>query len=94
MAVRRLAGPELASAVRAKVDAQAAAGRFQGAVLAARNGKVLYSDAKGLATGRATRSTARHALPHGIDEQDVHRTAIMQLVQAGRVRLDAPLGST
>ena len=49
LAVRRLSEADLASAVRAKVDAQAAGGRFQGAVLVARGGKVIYSEAKGLA---------------------------------------------
>ena len=93
MAVRRLAGPELASAVRAKVDAQAAAGRFQGAVLAARNGKVLYSDAKGLADRESNTLNALDTrFRMGSMNKMFTGTAIMQLVQAGRVRLDAPLG--
>ena len=53
LAVRRLSEAELASAVRAKVEAQAAGGRFQGAVLVARGGKVIYSEAKGLADREA-----------------------------------------
>ena len=74
LAVRRLSEADLASAVRTKVDAQAAGGRFQGAVLVARDGKVVYSEAKGLADRETgTPNTPGDAFPHGLDEQDVHR---------------------
>ena len=94
MAVRRLSEAELASAVRAKVDAQAAAGRFQGAVLVARNGTVIYSDAKGLADREnRTPNTLDTKFRMGSMNKMFTATAVMQLVQAGKVKLDAPLGT-
>ena len=94
MAVRRLSEAELASAVRAKVDAQAAAGRFQGAVLVARNGTAIYSDAKGLADREnRTPNTLETKFRMGSMNKMFTATAVMQLVQAGKVKLDAPLGT-
>jgi CubicO group peptidase (beta-lactamase class C family) len=94
MAVRRLSAPELVAATKAKVDAQAAAGRFQGAVLVARNGKVVYSDAKGLAD-RATETpnTLDTRFRMGSMNKMFTATAVLQLVQAGKVKLDAPIGT-
>jgi CubicO group peptidase (beta-lactamase class C family) len=93
MAVRRLSESELASAVRAKVDSQSAAGRFQGAVLVARNGKVIYSDANGLADREnRTPNTLDTKFRMGSMNKMFTATAVLQLVQAGKVRLDAPLG--
>ena len=94
LAVRRLSEAELASAVRAKVDAQAAGGRFQGAVLVARNGRVIFSEAKGLADRDAgTPNTLETRFRMGSMNKMFTATAIMQLVQAGKVKLDAPLGT-
>lgn len=94
MAVRRLSEAEIASAVRAKVDAQAAAGRFQGAVLVARNGKVIYSDAKGLADREnRTPNTLDTKFRMGSMNKMFTATAVLQLVQAGKVKIDAPLGT-
>ena len=92
--VRRLSGADLTSAVRAKVDAQAAGGRFQGAVLVARDGKVLYSEAKGLAdreSGSPNSLDTRFRM--GSMNKMFTATAILRLVQAGTVKLDAPLGT-
>jgi len=94
LAVRRLGDAELAAAVRAKVDAQAAAGRFQGAVLVARRGTVIYSDAKGLADREArTPNTLETKFRMGSMNKMFTATAVMQLVQAGKVKLDAPIGT-
>ena len=94
LAVRRLSEAELASAVREKVEAQAAGGRFQGAVLVARNGKVIYSEAKGLANRDAgTPNTLETRFRMGSMNKMFTATAILQLVQAGRVKIDAPLGT-
>jgi CubicO group peptidase (beta-lactamase class C family) len=93
-AVRRFTETELPGAVRAKVNALAAAGSFQGAVLVARGGKVLYSDAKGLADrGKKTPNTLDTRFRMGSMNKMFTATAVMQLVQAGKVRLDAPLGT-
>ena len=94
LAVRRLSDADLVSAVRAKVAAQAAGGRFQGAVLVARGGKVIYSEAKGLADREAgTPNALETGFRMGSMNKMFTATAIMQLVQAGRVKLDAPLGT-
>ncbi len=94
LAVRRLGDAELAAGVRAKVDAQAAAGRFQGAVLVAKRDAVIYSDAKGLADREArTPNTLETKFRMGSMNKMFTATAVMQLVQAGRVKLDAPLGT-
>jgi len=94
MAVRRLSESELAPSVRAKVDAQATAGRFQGAVLVARNGKVIYSDARGPADREnKTPNTLDTKFRMGSMNKMFTATAVLQLVQAGKVRLDAPLGT-
>ena len=94
MVVRRLTAPELAPAVRAKVNRQAADGRFQGAVLVARRGTVIYSDAKGLADREVgTPNTLETRFRMGSMNKMFTATAIMQLVQAGRIKLEAPLGT-
>ena len=94
LAVRRLSEAELASAVRAKVDAQTAGGRFQGAVLVARGGKVIYSESKGLADREAgTPNTLETRFRMGSMNKMFTATAILQLVQAGKVKLNAPLGT-
>ena len=92
--VRRLGEPELAAAVRAKVEAQAAEGRFQGAALVARRGAVIYSGAAGLADREAgTPNTLDTKFRMGSMNKMFTATAILQLVQAGRIRLDAPIGT-
>ncbi len=92
--VRRLGETELAAAVRAKVDAQASEGRLQGAALVARRGTVIYSGAVGLADREAgTANTVDTKFRMGSMNKMFTATAILQLVQAGRIRLDAPLGT-
>jgi len=94
LALRRLGEAELAGAVRAKLDAVAAQGRFSGAVLVARNGKVIVSAARGLADrGKGIPNTADTRFRMGSMNKMFTATAVLQLVQAGKVRLDAPLGT-
>lgn len=94
LAVRRLSLTELAPAARAKIDAQARAGQFQGAVLVARRGTVIYSDAKGLADREAgTPNTLDTRFRMGSMNKMFTATAVMQLVQAGTITLNAPLGT-
>ena len=93
MVLRRFTVPGLAPALRAKVNAQAADGRFQGAVLVARRGTVIYSDAKGLADREAgTPNTVETKFRMGSMNKMFTATAVMQLVQAGKMKLDAPVG--
>ena len=94
LAAPRLREAELASAARAKIDAQAAGGRFQGAVLVARHGKIVYSDAKGLADReRNLPNTIDTRFRMGSMNKMFTATAVLQLVQANKVRLDAPVGT-
>jgi D-alanyl-D-alanine carboxypeptidase len=94
LAVRRLSEAELADAVRAKVEAQAAGGRFQGAVLVARNGKVIFNDAVGLADREnRTPNSLDTRFRMGSMNKMFTATAVLQLVQAGKVKLDASLGT-
>ena len=94
LAVRRLSEAELAPAARAKIDSAAARGAFSGAVLVARHGTVLYSDAKGLADREAgTLNALETRFRMGSMNKMFTATAVMQLVQAGKVALDTPLGT-
>ena len=94
LAVRRLSEAELAPAARAKIDSAAARGAFSGAVLVARRGTVLYSDAKGLADREAgTLNALETRFRMGSMNKMFTATAVMQLVQAGKVALDTPLGT-
>jgi D-alanyl-D-alanine carboxypeptidase len=94
LTVRRLSEADVVTAARAKIDAQAAGGRFQGAILVAHHGKVIYSDAKGQADrDRQTSNTLDTSFRMGSMNKMFTAAAILQLVQAGKVRLDAPLGT-
>lgn len=93
-AIKRLDEQELLRAVRARVEQYAAADRFSGAVLIAHNGKPLLEQAYGLAD-------REHHVPNTLDtrfrigsmNKMFTATAVLQLVQAGKVKLDAPLAT-
>ena len=82
----------LVAALRAKLDEDAAAGAFAGAVLVARDGRTLFEGAYGLADRerRVPNSTATRFRIGSMNKMFT-AVAVLQLVQAGRVRLDAPL---
>jgi D-alanyl-D-alanine carboxypeptidase len=92
---------ELATALRAKLEALAADDRFAGAVLVARlpQGRlatppVIASHAVGLADRDArTPNTVGTRFRMGSMNKMFTATAVLQLVQAGRVRLDATVGT-
>jgi CubicO group peptidase (beta-lactamase class C family) len=89
----KLALPALVRAVEARAASRAAEDRFSGAVLVARNGRVLFQKAYGLAD-RA------HRKPNRLDTQFrfgsmgkmFTAVAIMQLAEKGRIDLEAPIG--
>ena len=63
-------------------------------MLVARNGTVIYSDAKGLADREnRTPNTLETKFRMGSMNKMFTATAVLQLVQAGKVKLDAPLGT-
>ena len=83
---------EIIAALRARLDKEAAADRFAGTVLLARKGKTLFSGAYGLAD-RETKlpNTLDTRFRIGSMNKMFTGTSVMQLVQAGKIDLHAPL---
>jgi CubicO group peptidase (beta-lactamase class C family) len=95
--VARLSETELFGALRAKLDKDLASDRFAGTVLVGRiadgKGTVLFEQAYGLADRAGNvASTLDTRFRNGSMNKMFTATAILQLVQAGRIDLDAPLG--
>lgn len=89
----KLAPQELAAAVRAKVAERAAQGLFDGVVLVAQDGKPVVRASAGLADlDRKAPDTADTQFRFGSMGKMFTAVAIMQLVQAGKVELKAPVG--
>jgi D-alanyl-D-alanine carboxypeptidase len=92
-ALPHMSQSELIVALDQKLEEDAAADRFSGAVLVAKNGKPVFQRAYGLAD-------REHKLPNtlktrfriGSMNKMFTATSILQLVQAGKVALDDPVG--
>ena len=96
--VARLSDAELAPALRARLEKDAAAGRFAGAVMVAKLGgaspRTLFSGAYGLADREG-------GVPNALDtrfrigsmNKMFTATAILQLAQTGKLRLNEPFGT-
>jgi CubicO group peptidase (beta-lactamase class C family) len=92
-ALRPLSASELIAALRRELEAEALANRFSGSVLVAKDGKIIFEQAYGLAD-------REHQLPNtlttryriGSMNKMFTAVATMQLVQAGKLRLDDALG--
>ena len=90
--VPRMSEPEILARLRAWLEKQSAADRFAGAVLVTKKGRTLFSGAYGLAD-------REHKVPNTLDTRfrigSMNKmftgTAVLQLVQAGRIRLTDPL---
>jgi D-alanyl-D-alanine carboxypeptidase len=83
-----------AAALRAQLAAVTEAGAFSGAVLVARDGRTVFEGAYGLADReRGVPNTPQTQFRVGSMYKMVTAVATLQLVQAGKVRLDAPLGT-
>lgn len=90
----RTSDNEAIAALRAKLDAEAAADRFSGAVLVAKNGKPIFDHAYGFADREkhlANRLDTRFRL--GSMNKIFTAVAVLQLAQAGKLALDAPIGT-
>jgi CubicO group peptidase (beta-lactamase class C family) len=89
----KLALPALVRAVEARAASQAANDRFSGAVLVAHGGRVLFQKAYGLAD-RERRKPNRLDTQFRFGSMGKMFTAIsiMQLVEKGRIDLEAPIG--
>src|SRR6184192_3566274 len=84
---------ELIAAVRKKLDGDATAGHFAGTVLIARNGESVLAEAYGLSDREhKTRNQVKTRFRIGSMNKMFTATATLQLVQAGKLRLNDPLG--
>jgi len=92
-AIERLTEGEAIAGVEALLETEVAADRFSGALLVAKDGEVLLSDAYGMADReRGIPSTLQTRFRIGSMNKMVTAVAILQLVEAGTIELDAPLG--
>ncbi len=87
-------GQQLIPALQTQLQREAKAGRFAGAALLARNGKAVFAQAYGLAD-RAKRipNTLETRFRIGSMNKMFTAVAVLQLVQAGKVGLNDPLGT-
>ena len=91
--IPRLTESEAIAALRALVEKNAAADRFSGAVLVAKNGQLLFSGAYGLAD-REKKIPNKLDTRFRIGSMNKMFTAVsvLQLVEAGKIQLADPLG--
>jgi D-alanyl-D-alanine carboxypeptidase len=93
-ALPHLSENELITAARKKLDEEAAADRFSGAALVAKNGKTVFSQAYGLADReKKTANTLKTRFRLGSMNKMFTAVATLQLVQSGKLDLKAPFGN-
>jgi len=84
---------ELLAALRTELQRDSAAGRFSGAVLVAKDGKSVFAQGYGLANrARNVPNTLQTRFRMGSMNKMFTAVAVLQLVQAGGLRLDDPVG--
>ena len=82
------------AALRARLEASTAANTFAGAVLIVRDGQTVFEGAYGLADrGQGVPNSLGTKFRVGSMSKMLTAVAVLQLVQAGAVRLDATLGT-
>jgi CubicO group peptidase (beta-lactamase class C family) len=85
--------PEIIAGLRARLEKESAADRFSGTVLVMKKGKQLFSGAYGLADrDKKVPNTLDTRFRIGSMNKMFTGTAILQLVQAGKIKLTDPLG--
>lgn len=92
-AIARMSEADTIAALRAKLEKDTAANRFSGAVMVAKNGSTLFTGAYGQAD-------REKKVPNKLDtrfrigsmNKMFTATAVLQLVQAGKIKLTDPLG--
>lgn len=92
-AIPRLTEDELVRELRPKMEQTAAQGSFSGAILVAHHGKPIFANAYGMADREAkvpNKLTTRFRM--GSMNKMFTATAILHLVQAGKIKLTDPLG--
>jgi D-alanyl-D-alanine carboxypeptidase len=92
-AIAHLGGNELIVALRKRVDAEVAADRFAGALLVAKDGKPVFEQAYGMADREDhVPNTLKTRFRIGSMNKVFTAVATLQLVAAGKLGLDDPLG--
>jgi D-alanyl-D-alanine carboxypeptidase len=92
-APERLTQPQALAALTAELQKEAADGRFSGAVLIAHNGTPVFEAAYGDADrDRKIRNTPQTKFRFGSMGKMFTGVAVLQLVQAGKVTLEDPVG--
>jgi Beta-lactamase len=92
-AIAHLGENELIVAVRKRVDAEVAADRFAGAVLVAKDGRPVFEQAYGMADREDhVPNTLKTRFRIGSMNKMFTAVATLQLVAAGKLGLDDPLG--
>ncbi|MBV8371606.1 MAG: beta-lactamase family protein [Candidatus Eremiobacteraeota bacterium] len=93
-ALPHLSMDDLVAALRAKLQRDSAADRFAGAVLVAQDGKPVFAQAYGLADiAHKIPNTLQTRFRIGSMNKMFTAVAVLQLGQAGKLRLDASLGT-
>ncbi|HUN62231.1 MAG TPA: serine hydrolase domain-containing protein [Candidatus Sulfotelmatobacter sp.] len=92
-AIPRLRQPEAIEALKSDLEHDASADRFSGAALVAKDGKVLFENAHGMADReKKTPNTVNTKFRIGSMNKMFTAVSILQLVQAGKIQLTDPLG--
>ena len=91
--IPRMSEAEALKAFHAYLDQAAAAGRFSGAALVAKNGKPVFTAVYGMADReKKIPNTLNTKFRIGSMNKMFTATAVLQLVQAGKINLSDPLG--
>ncbi len=94
LALHRMTQADALKALAVRADRLAGQDEFSGAVLIAKDGRVLFTRAYGLADRkRRIPNTIRTRFRIGSMNKMLTAVAILQLVEAGKVKLSAPLGT-
>ena len=91
--IERMNENELMAALREKLEKDSAADKFSGAVMVAKEGKVIFKGAYGMADReKKIPNTLETKFRIGSMNKMFTATSILQLVQAGKITLTDPLG--
>jgi CubicO group peptidase (beta-lactamase class C family) len=91
--IPRLSQSDLLDALRGKLQKDVAADKFAGAALLAKDGKPIFTGAYGMADReKKTPNTLTTKFRIGSMNKMFTAVSILQLVQAGKISLDAPVG--
>jgi D-alanyl-D-alanine carboxypeptidase len=94
LVLHRMAEADALKALSARADKLAGEDELSGAVLVAKDGRVIFSHAYGLADrNRRIPNTIRTRFRIGSMNKMFTAVAILQLVEAGKIKLTAPLGT-